>query len=69
MHIPELLTTDDVAAMLKLDKRGVWRLVGRGELRPIKIGRKNRFTEADVWDFLARHNPGLVNDDGFIEEA
>ncbi len=71
MHFPELLTTDEVAAMLKISRRAVWRLVASGQLRRIKLpGNKNRYFPADVWTLVVRLNPELVrpDDEEFFED-
>lgn len=68
MNIPKLYSTREVAEQLSLTERAIWRLTGSGELHPIKIGNKNRYTEADLMDFLARHNPGLVDADEELVE-
>lgn len=41
-----LLTVDDAAAFLRVSRRTVYQLIADGELRPIKVRRLNRFTQA-----------------------
>jgi excisionase family DNA binding protein len=47
-----LLTTEEVAELLRLDPVTVRRLVGRGELAAYRIAGEYRFTEADLEQFL-----------------
>lgn len=42
------LTTDEVQDMLRVDLRTVYRLIKRGELPAIRVGRQWRFRRADV---------------------
>lgn len=49
----QLLTTNDVADMLKIDRWTVYRLRERGELVPVRIGTKLiRYRLADVRRFI-----------------
>jgi excisionase family DNA binding protein len=70
MRIPELFTTEELMARFKVTRRWVEMRVAEGELHPIKFGRLNRFTEADITSYLARRNPGLISldDDEMVEE-
>ena len=47
-----LLTTEEVAEMLRIDPVTVRRLIGRGELAAYRIAGEYRFTEADLAQFL-----------------
>lgn len=49
-----LLDTNGVAAYLNVSKRKVSELIASGELLPIKIGRRNRFTFEMVDTYLRR---------------
>ena len=49
-----LLTTQEVATKLNVSQRTVKRLIQRGELPIIKIGRNIRIQKTDVFAFLAR---------------
>ncbi len=71
MHIPELLSPEDLMARLKVTRRWIEKRVALGELHPIKLGRLNRFTEADVAEYLARNNGGqaVADDDSWLEGA
>lgn len=55
-----VLTSEQVAEMLEVSPRTVARLVKRGELPVLHIGRLPRFRPADVEAFLDRS----MNDDG-----
>ncbi len=48
------LNAQDVADLLKIAKNTVYALIKRGELNSYKVGRKIRFTMADVEDYIAR---------------
>lgn len=48
------LNAQDVADILKIAKNTVYVLIKRGELNSYKVGRKIRFTRADVDDYIAR---------------
>ena len=47
-----LLTTEEVAELLRIDPVTVRRLIGRGELTAYRIAGEYRFTEADLEKFL-----------------
>ena len=42
-----LLSARDVARMLNISKRGVWRLASEGQLAPIKIGKRTTRFDCD----------------------
>jgi predicted DNA-binding transcriptional regulator AlpA len=45
----------DLAALLALSKRAIWRLVARGELAPpVKIGRCSVWFDSDISEFQMR---------------
>lgn len=46
------LTSEDVAAILKIARNTVYELIKRGELNCYKVGRKVRFTMADVETYI-----------------
>ncbi len=48
------LTAQDVADILKIAKNTVYELIKRGEINSYKVGRKVRFTAADVEAYIAR---------------
>ena len=46
---------DEVAELLGLSTREVWRLAGRGDLTaPVKIGRCSMWFESDIIEFQTR---------------
>lgn len=48
-----LFTIEETADLLRISKRGVWRLIADGELpKPLKVGRSSRFSTADVDCYL-----------------
>lgn len=46
--VPEYLTVADVAALLKLSEKTVYRLAQRGELPGFKAGGSRRFRRRDI---------------------
>jgi putative molybdopterin biosynthesis protein len=48
------LTAEDVAAMLHVSKSGIYALIKNGEIDFYKVGRKIRFTEANVRDYIEK---------------
>ena len=52
MSMERLLTTEEVAELLRIDPVTVRRLIGRGELTAYRIAGEYRFTEADLEKFL-----------------
>ena len=52
---PELLTAKQVAAMLNVSHRTIYRLVACGELPgPVKVGSASRFPASEVHGFVER---------------
>ena len=50
-----LLTADDVAAMLQVSKRTVWRMRATSQLpRPVKVGGVVRWRAADIESWIAQ---------------
>jgi excisionase family DNA binding protein len=47
-ELPRLLSVREVADALAVSRVTVWRLVRRGELRPVRVGRAVRFRPEDV---------------------
>lgn len=43
-----LLSVDDAAAFLRVSRRQVYRLVERGELKPLRVGSRLRFRLRDL---------------------
>jgi excisionase family DNA binding protein len=52
--VKPLMTSDEVAALLRVDVVTIRRLVARGELPAYRIGSEYRFTETDLEDYLRR---------------
>src|SRR2546425_11142877 len=52
LSVERLLTTEEVAELLRIDPVTVRRLIGRGELTAYRIAGEYRFTEADLEKFL-----------------
>jgi excisionase family DNA binding protein len=52
---PQLRSTAKTARMLDCSVRTLYRLVDRGELLPIRVGRDLRFEVEDVRRYLDRH--------------
>lgn len=48
------LSTQEVADMLNVSKSTIYDLIKKGEIRSYKVGRKVRFTEADVKEYISR---------------
>ena len=54
INVPKLLTVNDVAKLLKLSTRSVWRLVkAKTIVKPIRIGGSIRWRASDVATWLA----------------
>jgi excisionase family DNA binding protein len=55
-HISEVrfLTVAEVAAMMRVSKMTVYRLVHGGDLPAVRVGRSFRVTEEDVNEYLRR---------------
>jgi excisionase family DNA binding protein len=51
----ELLTVEQVAAYLRLNKLTVYRYIRLGDLRAVRIGRVLRVRRTDVYGFLEAH--------------
>ena len=51
---PKFLTVAEVAAMMRVSKMTVYRLVHGGELPAVRVGRSFRVTEDDVNEYLRK---------------
>ena len=51
---PQFLTVAEVAAMMRVSKMTVYRLVHSGELPAVRVGRSFRVQEKDVDDYLRK---------------
>ncbi|ABS69176.1 substrate-binding domain-containing protein [Xanthobacter versatilis] len=54
MDTPNALTVEDVAERLHVSRSGIYALIKAGGIGFYKVGRKIRFTEANVRDFIER---------------
>lgn len=54
MALDDALTADEVAALLRVSRNTVYNLVKRDQLASYHVGRKMRFTRADVENYIAR---------------
>jgi excisionase family DNA binding protein len=52
ISVERLLTTEEVAELLRIDPVTVRRLIGRGELTAYRVAGEYRFSEADLEQFL-----------------
>lgn len=52
--LDELLTTIEAAAFLKIPVGSLRNMICRGQIKPLKCGRLNRFTKGCLIDFLKR---------------
>jgi excisionase family DNA binding protein len=59
-----LMTSDEVAALLKVDVVTIRRLVNRGELSAYRVGSEFRFTQDDLTDYLQRQRVVAAEDAG-----
>ena len=50
----QFLTVAEVAAMMRVSKMTVYRLVHNGELPAVRVGRSFRVTEQDANEYLQR---------------
>lgn len=51
---PKFLTVTEVAAMVRVSKMTVYRLVHNGELPAVRVGRSFRVSEDDVDEYLRK---------------
>ena len=54
MSDAKFLTVAEVAAMMRVSKMTVYRLVHNGDLPAVRVGRSFRVTEDDVNEYLRR---------------
>ena len=54
---PLLIKADEVARLVAISTRTLWRLVGAGLFpRPVQVGRSTRWRVADVEDWISRRS-------------
>lgn len=57
-HCPQLLTVDDLAALLKVSNRTVWRMRSAGQLpNPIRIGGGVRWRQPEIEAWIEQGCP------------
>lgn len=55
---PVLLTAEEVAAMLGVSERTLWRLLSAGKIpQPVRIGRNTRWRVAEIRDWIEKGCP------------
>ena len=54
MTTRDALTVEDVAGLLNVSRSGIYALTKNGDIGCYKVGRKIRFTEAHVRDYISR---------------
>ncbi len=53
--IPHLITAEELAKLMKVSERTLWRLLSGGKLpKPVRIGRNTRWRLAEVTDWIER---------------
>src|SRR5437667_10257218 len=52
--VEPLMTSDEIAGLLRVDVVTIRRLVARGELPAYRVGSEYRFAETDLADYLQR---------------
>lgn len=56
-----LLTVDEVADLLGLGRARVWAMVGKGQIKSIKVGRARRVVRADFDQFVEDLRTGRID--------
>jgi excisionase family DNA binding protein len=59
-----LLTTDQVAQYLKVDKFTIYRLVGRKKIPAFRVGNQWRFRKSLIDEWLMKNSNGIEESDG-----
>lgn len=58
MTQPILITADELAVMLKISPRTLWRLLSAGKLlKPVRFGGNTRWKESDVLEWIDQGCP------------
>lgn len=58
-RLPRMIDVREVASMLSISTRSVWRLVATGEfLKPARFGRSARWRLSDVEDWIDKRSGG-----------
>lgn len=58
MSVRNALSTQEVAEMLNVSKSTIYDMIKKDEIKSYKVGRKVRFTEADVNEYIANAKRG-----------
>lgn len=66
MEKDNALSVQDVADMLNVSKSMIYGLIKKGEINSYNVGRKVRFTEEDVRDYIGRSKKGLVQESTMV---
>lgn len=61
----EFLTTAELCAEWRIDRKGLYRLITEHGLPRYKIGTRNRFRRSDLEEFLQQHRIGPSQVDDF----
>ncbi|WP_417850279.1 helix-turn-helix transcriptional regulator [Thalassoglobus sp.] len=52
-HCPQLLTVDEIGALLKVSNRTIWRMRSSGQLpEPVRVGGGVRWRESDIENWI-----------------
>ena len=65
MQFNEMLTVEQVAAVLNVSRKTVYELVASGELPAVHVGRLVRISEADLLEYMrlgGSGNPQIVRE-------
>ena len=67
-ELPVLLTIRELAKILKISQRSIWRLVSSGKLiQPLHIGGSIRWRQDEVFKWIERGCPGTPNLESFVQ--
>lgn len=71
MNEKNALSVQDVADMLHVSKSKIYDLIKKGEIQSYKVGRKVRFTEKDVQEYIScsKENQSLINTSTFEQPS
>lgn len=68
-ELPVLLTIRELAAILKISQRSVWRLVSSGKLiQPLHIGGSIRWRQDEVLKWIEQGCPGMPDLEGCTQD-
>lgn len=66
--LPLVLTTDQAAAVLQVNRRTVASMLDRGDLAGVKVGKEWRVSRADLRRFIERRKQPLVRRQRFARQ-